>query len=147
MSPLSIEASIHIAAPPETVWKLLADPHTWRHWWPGCVEAEAKDRKTLRDGSELKLVLRLAWLTTRVRPKVDAANAPKALVWTGRAAGITGRHAFYLEARPNGTFVRQQESFSGPGVLFFRLLFLDRATRRMFQANLKGLKRLAERGI
>lgn len=144
---LSLDETIHVAAPPEAVWKLLADPNSWRLWWPGCLQAETRDRKTLHDGSELTLVLRVGWLTMKLKPKVDAATPPKTLVWTGRGAGVTGRHAFYLETRPNGTFVRQQESFDGPGVLLFRLLGLDRSTRRMFQANLRGLKRLAERAV
>ena len=143
---LSIEETIHVAAPPESVWKLLVDLHTWRHWWPNCLEAETKDRKTLHDGSEFTLRLKLGLLQTKFRPKVDAATPPKHLVWTGRGAGVTGRHAFYLDAKPNGTFVRQQEKFDGPGVVLFRLLRLDRATRTMFQKNLRGLKRLAERG-
>ena len=146
LASLSIEETILIAAPPETVWRLLTDLHTWRHWWPGCLEAEAGDRKKLHDGSEFKLVLRLGFLNLKFRPRVAAASVDKSLVWSGRSAGVVGRHAFYLEAKPNGTFVRQQESFHGGGVLFYRLLRLDRATQRMFRANLKGLKRMAERG-
>ena len=143
----TIEETIQIATAPEVVWKLLVDTHTWPHWWPGCLEAETKDRKQLHDGSEFTLLLKLGWINFRVQPKVNGATAPKSLVWTGRGAGVTGRHAFYLDARPAGTFVRQQETFHGPGVLPFRLLRLDHATRRMFHANLRGLKRLAERKV
>jgi hypothetical protein len=144
---LTIEETILVAAPPEAVWRLLADTHSWRLWWPACLEAESKDRKLLRDGSEFRLLLRLGWLNFRVHPRVEAATAPRSLVWTGTGAGITGRHAFYLDAKPAGTFVRQQETFTGPGLVLFRLLRLDRATQRMFHANLRGLKRLAERAI
>jgi hypothetical protein len=144
---LAIEETIQIAAPPEAVWKLLVDTHTWRHWWPGCLEAETRDRKHLRDGSEFTLLLRLGWIHFKVRPRVDAATPPKALHWTGRGAGVTGRHAFYLEAKPAGTFVRQKETFEGAGVVIFRLLLLDRATKRMFHDNLRGLKRFAERAV
>lgn len=146
LSTLTIEETILIAAPPDAVWRLLADLHTWRHWWPGCLEAETSDRKTLRDGSEFRLLLKLGWFKSRFRPRVNAATVGKTLVWTGQGAGVTGVHAFYLDPRPNGTFVRQQERFSGAGVLLFRLLRLDRATQAMFRANLKGLKRMTERG-
>ncbi|MGE0639566.1 MAG: SRPBCC domain-containing protein [Thermoanaerobaculia bacterium] len=143
---LTIEETILIAAPPEAVWRLLSDPRTWRLWWPGCVDAETGDRKTLHDGSELRLAVRLGWITCRFRTRVNAATTGKTLVWTGQGAGVTGVHAFYLDPRPNGTSVRQQERFSGAGVLLFRLLRFDRATAAMFRANLRGLKRMAERG-
>lgn len=145
MSTLRIEESIHIAAAPEIVWRFLADPHSWQHWWPGLREGETKDRKTLHDGSQLYLSLRLGWVSVRFAVRVEAATPPRSLLWVGKVAGLTGRHAFYLDARPNGTFVRQQEDFSGPGLLFFRLGRFDAATRRMFQQNLRGLKRMAER--
>jgi uncharacterized protein YndB with AHSA1/START domain len=147
MSGLTIDETILIAAPPEAVWKLLVDPNTWRHWWPGCLEAETKDRKMLHDGSELALRLKLGWIVLRTRPKVDAATPPKSLVWTGRSAGVIGRHAFYLDPKPSGTFVRQQQTFHGPGLVIYRLLRLDRAAQRMFHANLRGLKRFAERAV
>ena len=147
MSGLTIDETILIAAPPETIWKLLVDPHTWRHWWPGCLEAETRDRKQLHEGSELTLRLKLGWIVFKTQPKVDAATPCRSLAWTGQSAGVTGRHAFYLDAKPSGTFVRQQETFRGPGLLAFRLLRLDRAARRMYHANLRGLKRIAERAV
>lgn len=145
MSPLQIEETILIAAPPEVVWKFLADPRSWQHWWPGCRSAESRDRKTLHDGSSIRLALRLGWVNLTFSVEVEAATPPKTLLWVGRGGGVTGRHAFYLEPRPNGTFVRQQERFAGPGVALFRLAGFHRASRRMFQQNLKGLKRAAER--
>ena len=146
MSRLQIEETIHIAAPPEVVWKYLADPRSWPHWWPGCREAETRDKKTLHDGSVLKVALRLGWLTLKFTARVEATTPLRTLLWEASGGGVTGRHAFYLDARPNGTFVRQQESFTGAGVLFFRLARLDAASRRMFQQNPRGLKRVCERG-
>ncbi len=144
---LEIAESIQVGTPPEAVWKLLADPTTWPIWWPGCRDAAAHDRKILRDGSQLKLALRLGWIILPLAARVELATPGRALIWVGRGAGVVGRHAFYLDARPNGTLVRQHEAFSGPGVLVFRLLRLDAATRRMFRDNLKGLKRAAERAL
>ncbi len=145
MRPLRIEESIHIAAAPEIVWRFLADPRSWQHWWPAVREGETKDRKTLHDGSQLKLALHLGWVTLRFAVRVEAVTPPRSLLWAGSGAGVTVRHAFYLDAKPNGTFVRQVEDFSGPGLLFFRLGRFDAATRRMFKENLRGLKRMAER--
>ena len=142
---LEIEETIHIGAPPESVWKFLVDLHSWQHWWPGCREAETKDRKPLHDGSPFVLAVRLGWLTIKFNARVEAASAPRSLLWVATGGGVTGRHAFYLDAKPNGTFVRQKESFTGPGLLFFRLARFDAASRRRFRQNLRGLKRIAER--
>lgn len=145
LTSLRIEESIQIAAAPEIVWKFLADPRSWQHWWPGCREAETRDRKPLHDGSQFSIALHLGWITLRFKARVEAATAPRSLLWVASGGGFSGRHAFHLDARPNGTFVRQHESFAGPGVILFRLARFDAATRRMFQQNLKGLKRMAER--
>ena len=92
----------------------------------------------------LELALRPSWLTLHFHPTVEAATPGKHLIWVGKGGGVTGRHAFYLDRRPEGTQVREHETFSGPGVLVMRLLGQAEATRRMFRQNLKGLKRLAE---
>lgn len=144
---LTIEESGLIAAPPAAVWRLLADPTTWRLWWRACLEAETKDRKALRDGSELVLVLKPSWLTLRFRPRVEVAQPERALIWVGTGGGVTGRHAFYLDTVPNGTRVRQREDFTGWGVPLLGLLGMTSATRRMFRDNLRGLKQLAERSV
>jgi hypothetical protein len=91
------------------------------------------------------LALHLGWMTWKFTVRIEAVTANRSLAWVGKGSGVTSRHAFYLDARPNGTFVRQQENSSGPGVLLFRLVRFDAATRRMFQQNLRGLKRAAER--
>jgi hypothetical protein len=144
---LTIEETTLVGTPPEAIWRLLADPTCWRLWWPACLEAEAKDRRPLHDGSELDLLLKPTWIAMRVRPTVEVASPARALIWRGTSAGLTGRHAFYLDAKPNGTLVRQREEFSGWGLVPFRLLRLDVATRRMFRDNLRGLKKLAERSL
>jgi hypothetical protein len=145
LTAFEIEESIHVGAAPEIVWRFLGDPRSWPLWWPGCREAVTRDRKTLHDGSALTLALRLGWLAVKIDARVHTVTPQRTLLWEGQGAGVTGRHAFYLDAKPNGTFVRQRESFSGPGVLLFRLARLDVLTRKMFQKNLKGLKRIAER--
>jgi len=142
----TIEESLRITAPPEAVWKLLENPWGWPQWWSACRDARTEDRKPLRDGSKLVLVLRPGWLTLTVRPVVDVCQPGRALIWTGTSAGVRGRHSFFLEAVPGGTMVRQREELSGPGFVFMTLLGQLHATRRMFRDNLKGLKRLAERG-
>ena len=145
--PLLIEESIRIGAAPETIWKFLSEPQSWRFWWPNCRLAETKDRRPLRDGSQLELVLELGLFPITFRPTVEVAQPNRALLWVGRGMGVTSRHAFYLEPKPNGTEVRQRETFEGWGVPLFRLLRLQHATATMFKQNLRGLRKMAERSL
>ena len=144
---LAVEDSIHVGAAPEKVWRLVSDPFGWRFWWPQCKSAETVDRKPLRDGSQLEMTLQLGLVPFTVRATVEIAQPPRALLWIGKAFGVTARHAFYLEAKPNGTRVRERETFDGGGLLLFRLLRFEHATAVMFKQNLRGLKRMAERGL
>lgn len=144
--PYTLEETALVAAPAEAVWKYLGNPWSWSQWWPACREARTADRKPLREGGRLHLVLRPSFLTLTFAPVVEVLQPGRALIWAGTGGGVTGRHAFFLEARAGGTFVRQREDFSGPGVALFLLLGQAGATRRMFRENLKGLKRFAERG-
>jgi len=144
---LTIEDSTRIAASPEAIWRFLVDPTTFRTWWPGCLEATTADRKLLHEGSELRLLLAPSWIRLRVRARVEVAAPGKALIWVGHSAGLEGRHGFFLEERTGGMRVREQETLRGPTLPVLRLLRLDRATKRMFQENLKGLKRFAEQMV
>lgn len=143
---LTIEESVTVAAPPEAVWKLLENPWSWPQWWPACRDARTADRRPLREGGKLRLTLKPSFLSFTFEPVVEVARPGRALIWKGTGGGVSGRHAFYLEARPNGTKVTQREEFEGPLLPLFVLLGQARATRRMFRDNLKGLKRFAERG-
>ena len=144
--PLTLEDSVHIGAPAESVWRLLADPASWRFWWPHCSSAEAADRRPLRDGSRLEISLQPGLVPYTVRAEVEVAQPGRALIWRATTFGTRGRHAFYLEPRPNGTRVRESGTYEG-NLLLFRLLRRDVATAKMFHGNLRGLKRAAERGI
>ena len=99
---LLIEESIRVGAAPETIWKFLSEPQSWRYWWPNCRLAETADRRPLRDGSQLELVLELGLFPITFRPTVEVAQPNRALLWVGRGFGVTGRHAFYLEQKSNG---------------------------------------------
>lgn len=144
---LTIEHSVQVAAPPEAIWRLLVDPNSWRFWWPNLRAVESADRKPLREGSTLELALQMGLLPVTLRPRVEIAQAPKTLHWVTRRLGVSGRHAFYLEPRRNGTSVLRREVLSGPGLPLFRLLRLDHSTAVMFRESLRALKKLAERSV
>jgi carbon monoxide dehydrogenase subunit G len=144
---LAIEESIVVGARPEAVWRLISDPVSWRFWWPKCRSAETVDRKPLREGSELVLVLELGLLPINWHAKVEVMQPNRALMLDGHGFGVRGRHAFYLEEKRNGTQVREREAFEGWGLIPFQLLGLAHGTSVMFKENLKGLRKMAERSL
>ena len=145
--PLTIEHTVRIGAPPESIWRLLVDPNSWRYWWPNLRDVETADRKPLREGSTLAIGLQMGLLPITLQARVEMMREAKALHWTVSRLGVTGRHAFYLEPRRSGTAVIRREQLTGPGLLFFRLLRMDHATAVMFRESLKGLKKLVERSV
>lgn len=144
---LVLEESAVAGAPAEAVWRLVCDPTTWRLWWPGCLEAETKDRRPLHDGSQLRLVVKPSWIAIRFALRVEVATPPRALILAGQGAGMAIRHSFFFETRPAGTLVRERQELSGWGLAPFRLLRQEVATGARLRENLKGLKRLAERSL
>jgi hypothetical protein len=85
-------------------------------------------------------------LPYRMRSEVEVAQPPRTLILRTSSFGTRARHAFYLEARANGTQVRERATYEG-NLALFRLLRRDVAAARMFHQNLRGLKRAAERGL
>lgn len=147
MKPVHFEESILVAAPAPFVWRLLADSTTWRTWWTHSLDARTADRKPLADGSQLTLLLRPSWAPLRFRARVEAATADRFLLWASQGAGLRVQHAWHLEARAGGTFVRQQLTLAGPGLWLLYGLGQVGPLRRMLRDNLRGMKKLAERMI
>ena len=113
-----IHTEIEIAAPPATVWVLLADLAGYRRWNPMLVAAEGEvrngGRASLRYRSSLGVELQFAVRITR-------ADAGRELRWVGRRLGIRGEHFFRLEPSGAGTRLVHGEVFTGAlaGVLGF----------------------------
>jgi hypothetical protein len=54
-----VEARIVLLAPPEDVWKLLAEPYHLPDWWPGYQGIEP-DRRGLAEGARWRVVRGMA---------------------------------------------------------------------------------------
>jgi len=75
-------------APPDRVWKLIAQPERWSEWSPYVSGAESLGSPEVAEGAEgcvvLRGGLRLAARVTRVVPGES---------WTWRVGGLTVHHA------------------------------------------------------
>lgn len=145
---LKLEASKFVAAAPATVWQLLDRPTTWKAWWEDCVEAIAVDRKGLREGSQIELVLKPGYRRVSFQPTVELYTENRILGLAQKDSLVDARLTFYVqEDRDGGTHVRCHLSFGGPYAILVRLLRQGDLVRISHDRILRGLKRMAERMV
>ncbi len=142
---IDVELSAGIRADPEVIWGLLEDPSAWSTWWRSCVAAQALDGRSLREGSELELVLQPKLQKFTFRPVVDLLTENRALSLTHRTLFVQTTTAWYLAEKPDRTHVTVQTVFNGL-LPFLMSIFQQRsAVHLCLKTNLQGLRRAAER--
>jgi uncharacterized protein YndB with AHSA1/START domain len=142
---LEIDVQKNIDAAPATVWELLEKPPTWSTWWTECDHALAQDRRGLREGSQIELVLRPDRRPTTLMPVVELYTEEKTLSLTHRSSMVQATATFYLSSHRHGTRVRVQAVFEGLGILLLRLSGRGGVPLHTLDSALRGLKRVAER--
>jgi hypothetical protein len=109
----TIEASVAVAAPPGTVWSVLADTAAYGEWNPFI---EAVDGE-LRTGGRLRVRLHLPGSRAiTMKPRLLELDPPRRLRWLGRTGvpGVfDGDHRFAIEPTAAGAHVTQSEVFRG----------------------------------
>ena len=85
---IAVEEAILVGAPPESVWRFLADPMSWRFWWPQCKSAATADLKPLRDGSRLE---RAHALRTAAPAISTTTRTPPTIARNGQLPSIQSR--------------------------------------------------------
>lgn len=134
------ETEIFIAAPPETVWSLLADAQEHAAWNPAMHAVEGR----FASGERLRLDMRTpSGGIMTFRPHVLVADAPRELRWLGRLGLprlFDGEHYFNLVPENGGTRLIHGENFRG-----LLLWVMDvHQFRASFEAANEGLKARAE---
>jgi uncharacterized protein YndB with AHSA1/START domain len=106
-APVRARAERTVAAPPEVVWDLLADPDSWSAWNPEV--ASARLRGPLEPGSEIR------WKAggVSIASTLASVDRPAELEWTGRAPGLRAIHVWRLDARDGVTHLVTEESMGG----------------------------------
>jgi uncharacterized membrane protein len=107
----SYESTIAIAAPRESVWRVLAEVVAWPKWLPTVSSVEPLDGSVLKVGSRYTVrqpKLRPAtWVVTQLEP-------PRCFVWQARSPGLLmiAKHTVE-ELSPGKSQVNLRFSFSG----------------------------------
>lgn len=137
------ENEIEIQAPPERVWAVLADPHTFDDWVAGAQNVRDADESWPAVGSKLHHRTGVGPLAVDDETTVEVCEAQTRLVLLAQV-GVTGAFRITLEVRPAGTgttLSMQEEAVEGiaahvPGT--------DSALRVRNDISLERLKALAE---
>jgi carbon monoxide dehydrogenase subunit G len=136
-------SEVTLAATPEEVWKVVADPHHMPRWWPGVTRMEgvADDRFTQ------------VFVTRRGRPvradfHVVCSEAPWRRTWAQDVEGtpferVLGESVVdvELEAVPEGTRVRLAQRQTLRGYSRLGAFMVRRASREKLNEALEGLAR------
>ncbi len=137
---MRIETSIDIAASPERVWRLLADPATYQDWNPLTPRIDGE----LVVGEEVTLHVRLGDRRLRRVHAVSRVEPGRALCWRIRPSlWMRGERCQTLEPTETGCTYRNEEVIEGVlGPLVS--LFYGRVLRASLEGVGEGLKRAVE---
>jgi hypothetical protein len=135
------EASSTIAAPPESVWAILADASAYSDWDSGVVRLEGK----IGPGEKLKV-------TSEVNPKraypvkVTRFEPGRAMAWTGGVplGLMKGVRTFSLTPEGGATRFTLREELTGPMLPLIWRSMPD--MQPSFDKFVTGLKARAEAG-
>jgi uncharacterized protein YndB with AHSA1/START domain len=132
------QATIIIAAPIETVWRLVVDIDRWPAW-NSAVESAHLDG-ALASGAVFD------WKSggLAIRSTVREIDPMRRLVWTGKTIGTRAVHAWLFEATDSGVLVTTSETFDGwlPSLM---PRTMQKTLDATLPALLESLRRAAER--
>jgi uncharacterized protein YndB with AHSA1/START domain len=137
-APVWLEREIEIAAPAEVVWDVLTTIGDWPQWNADVKFAEIAG--PIVSGTTFR------WKAGpgTIKSKIETAERPHIVAWTGRWLGISAIHVWRLDRSNGGTRVQTQESVEGVPA---RLLpgRHRRVFERSIETSLQALKAEAER--
>ncbi len=129
----TLETTIDIAAPPETVWAILVDLAAYGSWNP---LAERMDGQ-LAVENVLKMTVHLGSYTRQQPADVFAVGPGHLLIWSGyllKGLAVRGVRSQWLEPTASGCRYFSREVFTGPFAGLTRRLLrdpLDKGLREM----------------
>lgn len=143
-----LEREIDIAAPPERVYDVLADPDCLGEWVTIQEELEEAPSGDLKAGSTLRQRLKVAGQRFRLHWTVVEAKRPERIVWEGKGPMGTKAKAVY-EITSNGdsaTHFSYLNEYELPGGFAGKIAgrAVQAASGREADKTMKRLKALVE---
>jgi hypothetical protein len=137
-APVVAASEIAVAAPPDTVWEVLAAIDQWPSWNPDVKWASLEG--DVAEGTRFRWKSGPGTITSILQ----RVERPRLIAWSGRTFGIDAVHVWRLEPGNAGTRVRTEESFHGVFARVFRR-WLQKTLARTLDQGLRHLKAEAER--
>jgi carbon monoxide dehydrogenase subunit G len=142
-----VERTVHIAAPPQTVYDVVMDPGRLDEWVSIHDHREDSSTAPLRKGSTLTQVLKLAGRRFKVNWKVVENEPCEHVVWEGR--GPVASHArveYRFDSNDGGTRFSYVNEYDLPGGPLGRVAgrAVARVTQKELDGSLQRLKQLVE---
>lgn len=140
-----VSESIEVAAPPATVFAILADPRQHQRIdGSGSLQGSLKGPARLSKGAQFGMDMKMFGLPYKIRNTVVEYDEDRRIAWRHFAGH---RWRYLLEETPSGTRVTEQFDYSrypAPGKLVLRVAgFVDR-NRQGIRETLPKLKAAAE---
>ena len=142
-----VEHGVSMASDPQTVWGLLMNTGSWSTWWKECKVAQTTDHKTLREGSQIELLLLPRSSKITLWPVVDMLTEGKTFSMTHRSPMYQGTVVWRILPGKDGVRVEVRGVFQGIGIKLLALRGGKATLASVLRSNLRGLKRLAEQMI
>lgn len=142
-----VEKSAQIESAPETVWGLLINVSSWKTWWPDCIDAKTADGRTLREGSNIELVLQPRHSKLTFRPTVDMMTEGRKLSLTYLSPLMKATVTWEVAEGPTGARILVRGVFKGFQVWLMGVLGTNHVFQTTINGNARGLKKMAEKMV
>jgi len=136
--PVSGAAEIDVAAPVETVWRVLTDLERWPSWNPDVTSMSVDG--PLAEGTVFRWKAGPGTIVSRIE-RVDPLRL---VAWSGKTLGVKAMHVWHFEQAGGTTHVRTQEALHGIVARVLRSS-LQKTLDSALESGLRNLKAEAER--
>ena len=140
---MRVTRSRTLDAPPDAVWRILADPYALPRWWPMTRRVEA-----VTDAGWTMVLGKEGGRAVRADQRLEASEPPRLRRWALTVAGSPFERvltASVVEARLEGATLQLSLRQQPRGWARFGSPMLRRAGRRQLDAALAGMARAVER--
>lgn len=108
-------SSVRIAAAPDSVWRVLADPAAGQRLFAGCTRAGLASAPPMRAGSRMTVARTVDGRSVEVEFDVVVFRPGKELELLGEAQGFRAGYRYVLRADGDGTRLDLDTSVEGLG--------------------------------
>jgi hypothetical protein len=137
-APAVARAETVVEAPPDAVWRLIADIDSWPAWNPDVRSARLEGE--LAPGSTFRWKAGPGTIVSTLQ----SVAPEREIGWSGRTMGIEALHVYRLEQVGDGTRVVSEESWAGLPVRLLRAR-MRRTLERSLRTGLGHLETAARR--